>query len=302
MKKYLDPAEGDLVTVTRQFATGEDMLPAVFLQDALNELYAMQAEPVGVSAGLCVAPESEESVIASLMIQLKEAAGAENIPLTNASVTTLPEAAAPIIQISAYGKRQQGQIAIKKTEDVLLAKWIAPAGTALLTITHKEKLLQRFAAPFLKKAEAYLQQLSVKEAAKIAFENGAKYAYSLGEGGVFAGLWDLAADLSSGLHVDLKAIPIRQETVEICECFRVNPYQLLSTGALLIVTEEGEELQKILEQEGIRSALIGKLQDSNDKIIENNGEIRYLDLPQQDEWYRLIQEGDKDEREDTDFY
>jgi hydrogenase expression/formation protein HypE len=31
-----------------------------------------------------------------------------------------------------------------------------------------------------------------------------------------------------GLEIDLKKIPVRQETIEICEFFGINPYELIS--------------------------------------------------------------------------
>lgn len=52
----------------------------------------------------------------------------------------------------------------------------------------------------------------------------------LSEGGIFGALWEMADGAGIGLDVALKRIPIQQETVEICEFFGVNPYQMLSTG------------------------------------------------------------------------
>ena len=52
----------------------------------------------------------------------------------------------------------------------------------------------------------------------------------LSEGGIFGALWEMADGAGIGLDVALKRIPIQQETVEICEFFGVNPYQMLSDG------------------------------------------------------------------------
>ena len=51
------------------------------------------------------------------------------------------------------------------------------------------------------------------------------------EGGIYGALWELAEASGVGLEIDLKAIPIRQETVEVCEQFHLNPYQLISSGS-----------------------------------------------------------------------
>ena len=37
----------------------------------------------------------------------------------------------------------------------------------------------------------------------------------VGEGGIFAALYRLAKEADTGLVVDLKAMPVRQETIEI---------------------------------------------------------------------------------------
>ena len=51
--------------------------------------------------------------------------------------------------------------------------------------------------------------------------------HDITEGGVFGAFWEMASGAGVGLEVDLKKIPIRQETVEICNYFGVNPYQII---------------------------------------------------------------------------
>ena len=50
-----------------------------------------------------------------------------------------------------------------------------------------------------------------------------------------------------GLEIDLKAIPIRQETVEVCEQFHLNPYQLISSGSMLMAAPDGLGLVQALK-------------------------------------------------------
>jgi hydrogenase maturation factor len=92
-----------------------------------------------------------------------------------------------------------------------------------------------------------------------------------------------------GLEVDLKKIPVRQETIEICEYFDVNPYELYSAGALLIGTEHGESLVRELAQCQIPAVVIGQVTDQTGRVIRNGEDVRYLDRPKQDAWYRLTE-------------
>ena len=112
--------------------------------------------------------------------------------------------------------------------------------------------------------------------------------HDLSSGGVFAALWEMAERAGCGLTVELKKIPVRQETIEICEFFEVNPYETLSGGSLLIATDKPQALIGSLQAKGIPAALIGRLVQGNDRIIINDDEQRFLDLPQADEIHKVL--------------
>ena len=77
--------------------------------------------------------------------------------------------------------------------------------------------------------------------------------------------------------------------MEICEFFDVNPYQIMSSGSMLMITDNGQKLVDALEQGGIHAAVIGRTTGGNDRILHNGEEIRYLDRPQADELYRAME-------------
>ena len=65
------------------------------------------------------------------------------------------------------------------------------------------------------------------------------------------GHMEIGAASKVGLEVDLQKIQLRQETVEICEYFNLNPYMLISSGCMLIVTDNANLLVDRLNEEGI---------------------------------------------------
>ena len=103
--------------------------------------------------------------------------------------------------------------------------------------------------------------------------------HDISDGGIFAALWDFSEKAKVGIEVNLKAIPIKQETVEFTEIFRINPYWMKSAGSLLMATNNATGLVEELKKNGIHSAIIGKTTDNNDKKIINGDEVRYLDKP-----------------------
>ncbi len=94
----------------------------------------------------------------------------------------------------------------------------------------------------------------------------------------------------------MKKISVLQETIEVCEYYHLNPYQLASAGSLLIVTDNGSFLTESLLADGLEASLIGRLTDNNDKLIKNGEEQRYVDRPAPDELNRIFMEDRTDER------
>ena len=89
--------------------------------------------------------------------------------------------------------------------------------------------------------------------------------------------------------LDLRRIPVRQETIEVCEFFDLNPYELLAGGSALITSPNGGELVRAFEEAGIPAAVIGHTTQGNDRVICHDGESRYLEPANGDEIYQYFQ-------------
>lgn len=103
------------------------------------------------------------------------------------------------------------------------------------------------------------------------------YIDNLGTGGIYEGLSNLASFLNCGFEVDLKEIPIRQETVEACNIMDVNPYMMRSAGSVVFAASNPDDYIKELEDKGIPVSIIGKLSKNKDKIIMIDDEKKYVE-------------------------
>ena len=54
-----------------------------------------------------------------------------------------------------------------------------------------------------------------------------------------------------------------------------------------MASENGYDLARELEKEGIKATVIGKFTSSNDRVVVNDGEISYLEPPKTDELYKI---------------
>lgn len=71
---------------------------------------------------------------------------------------------------------------------------------------------------------------------------------------------------------------MKQETVEICEFFGISPYELISSGAMLMAARDGNQLVLELQKAGIPAVVIGKATVGNDRVLLNGEERRFLNL------------------------
>ncbi len=164
-------------------------------------------------------------------------------------------------------------------QDIVVSKWIGLEGTALLAKEYDEKLRERFPRRMIDEAAAFDRYLSVIPEAATAMKSGVSGLYLASRGGILAGLWEMAEEAGVGLEADLRKIPVRQETIEICEVLGENPYALLAGGCLIMTAENGNSLAAVLLREGIPAAVIGRTTTGNDRVLYNEGRKSYLNKP-----------------------
>ena len=151
------------------------------------------------------------------------------------------------------------------------------------------ELSQRFVPAFLRQTKALKRELCPLAALKAAVPY-VSAMQQIGSGGILAALWELSEAVGAGFQVAMEQMTICQETVEICEYYRLNPYQMTSAGAVLMVTNEAQQLLHLLEKEGVRAVRLGMIRDGNARVITSGEEVRYLDRPAADELARWMAE------------
>lgn len=200
----------------------------------------------------------------------------------------------PQIVITAAGETDQKEriadalLTARAGQDIVYAGWAGLEGMLRIIGEKEAELRERFTPAFIGQMKAYDSELCGLSKIAVADAMGVSVIRQVSRGGILASLWNLAKDTELGLNLDLKKIAVRQETIEVCEHFRLNPYQLASGGSFLMLAENGEALADALNQKGIQAAVIGQLTDSNDKVIHNGEDMRYIDRPAPDELMKIF--------------
>lgn len=281
----------------------------------INSLVCSGAEPAGIMVSLTVPQDMEEPEFRKMIQRIEADCEREGIDLAGghtqvsanvrqviASVTCLGTWSAdgqgagggrensgrhfaPPVREDHGGRAVNGGSGGKALaaplagQSIIMTKWAGMSGAWLLEQEYHEAFVNKYNHHIARQIQAMDRYFSVRKEAAAALEQEPCFLYDLSESGVFGGLWEAARAGNTGLWVDLKKIPIRQEVVELCDFVDINPYKIPSAGALLIGTEHGERLADTLNRLGIPAAVIGTFTPGNDRVVANEDEVRYLEPP-----------------------
>lgn len=280
--------ETDNIICKTEMASGRSENIGIYaVASTVNGLMAEGGREICVSAHLLLPEKLHKPYVYAIEKQIKRVCREKQITLLEIRESVQSQVSEYTVIVTGLSRAPKEEAWYRETmragQDIVLTKWIGLEGMLQILSERREELKERFASGFLRQAAEFEAELFASEEIEAARENGASLIMQIGEGGVFAALWRLAEKADTGLEADMKKMSIRQETVEVCEHFRLNPYQLASAGSFLIVTDKGAPLVQELSRKGIHASVIGSLKDNNDKIIKNGEDVRYIDRPAPDE-------------------
>lgn len=191
-------------------------------------------------------------------------------------------------------KNSSGEELIFKTSDkrpaLIITKYVALQGTSLIAHMKEKELVQRFHPDIVKNAKSFIKECDVSSEKKVIENTAPAFVIEIKEGGFLRALWEAAERTEMGIDADLNRVPIKQETVEICELYSLNPYEINSTGSLLIATTHEMEICEALEKIGVNAVVVGSLNRSKDKILRHNGIKSCLNRPTGKEISEILDE------------
>lgn len=266
----------------------EKLRHAVFA--AVNNLWAGGQQPKYILLAITLPERAREIKLQEIMDEATQICRECDIQVIGGHTEVSANVTDIVVTVTALSG--ENKVAEKlsniKNCDIVLSGYIGMEAAGLVAMQKEEELSERFPKWLLEDVKAYKSHVSVGQTAQMATEHGPVLMHDVGEGGVFAALWELGQRADSGMTVDIKKIPMRQSVVEICNHYDLNPYEILSQGCLLTVTKDGKALVEKLLDADIPAAVIGTMTDSNDRIIQNGEEIRYMDLPKPDQIRKLL--------------
>lgn len=264
---------------------------------AVNDIASRGAVPAGITVQITLPVDAEEPLLKEMVRQMEFLCHKLRISIAGIQAEVSPAVCKVLIQVTAFGMTEESNLLplskVCPRQDIVLCGYIGLEGMLRILAECEEELGGRFSPSFLRQMKSLENQLIRLDVIRLVSDS-VTAMQQIGSGGITGTLWELAEAADVGLVVDLKKMSIRQETVEVCEFYRLNPYQMTSAGSILMITEHGERLAQNLRKGGARASVLGVTTAGNARVITSGEERRFLDRPAPDElsrwWTERLQE------------
>ncbi len=177
-----------------------------------------------------------------------------------------------ITLIGAAGKWRPQKGKIQPGDDIVMIGYAGQCGIRQVLLENRKEPAEHFSQAFLEQAKCQngmhcsdklLDILELDDESP----QGIWYLHDISCGGVYGALWQLGCWTGRGLLVENKAIPVKQSTIEICECLDLNPYLLDGTGGMLLVCRHEMRLAERLQALGVEANRIGRITEEKERLV-----------------------------------
>lgn len=253
---------------------------------AVNDLMTRGGEAQSVRVRIFLPVSANETDVRGIVREIRSLCDGQHISFGGIRVDTIPSLSQRLVQVTAMGTVEKSGLLhleqVSAGQEIILCGSLALEGMQQILEEREEELRSRFVPAFLRQMKGLKAEVVQSEAIR-AVRGYVSAMQQIGSGGILAALWETAEAAGIGLRVDMSRMTVCQETIEVCEFYRLNPYQMTSAGAVLMFTDEGERVLGILRGCGARAIRLGIATAENARVITSGEETRFLDRPAPDE-------------------
>ncbi len=262
-----------------------------------NDIATFGVKPTFFLSCILLPEKTNKEIIKKISVQIDKAAKGLKIAIIGGHCEVTPGISAPLVVGCAFGITEKGKYVTaggaKPGNKLILTKTAGVEGTAILATEREEFLKEKLDQKIVDSAKKFYEKISVVKDAITAFKTGGVNAmHDPTEGGLAGGIHEMADASNLGIKVFEEKIPVAKETLEICSFFGIDPLQLISSGALLIASEQSsaEKILENLRKQGIKARVIGEFLDSPRKrvLIRKNGKEINIVRPESDHLWKAL--------------
>ena len=291
-----------VVAATDPVTFATDRLGWYLVHVNANDIAVMGGTPRWLMATVLLPEGTTEDAVGSVFDQILEACNSLGITLIGGHTEVSLGLGRPIGIGAMLGEVEKGRetrtSGAEPGDAIVLTRSAAIEGTAILASEANEALAAAGVDDAVtSRAQRFLDDpgISVVKDAAVATSTVPVHAmHDPTEGGIATALRELADASGTGLLIEAAAIPYAEETIALSTALGIDPFGLISSGALLVTVAliVAPRLINALDQNDIPAALIGRATEAGEglKLRTDTGQL--IDLPsfERDEIARYLSE------------
>ena len=255
-----------------------------------NDIAAMGAVPKWFLASVIVPEElATQALFEQVLGQIHQACQELGVTVAGGHTEVSFGMDRPLVVGQMLGEAPRGGVVrssgLRPGDAVLLTKGMAIEATAIIAAEKRDELRSRgWTEADLDRCAGYLDDpgISVVADARTALAAGGVHAlHDPTEGGVATGLAEIAWASGTGLEIDGGALPVSAESRRLCAGFGLDPFGVISSGALLIGCdpEAAGDVISALQGQGIACARIGTAREAGFGLRLRQPDGALVELP-----------------------
>ncbi len=289
-----------LVTKTDPITFATDDIGWYSVQVNANDIATTGATPKWFMATILL-PEGKatEEEAEKIFAQISKAAKALNISIVGGHTEVTHDLDRPIVVGSMFGEVDKDKLVrtsgAQPGDAIIMTKGIVIEGTSIIALEKgKELQTKGYDDAFITRCRNFLYTpgLSVVADARLANEFVVHAMHDPTEGGLAAGLFEIAHASGVGFLIDEEKIPVFPESRKLCAEFGLDPMQTITSGTLVIVApkDESDKIIARLQQEHIHAMVIGEVKEKEFGLkITRNNKIQNLTYSAKDEITKIFE-------------
>ena len=304
---WIRVGEDLMVTSSDPITAGGKSSGTLAIHVSCNDIAACGVRPSGILIVIIAPPSATEKDISDIVDQASREASLLGVDIVGGH-TEVSDAVNSFIVIStAFGIVEKGSpVPLGKAlpgDSLIITKNAAIEGSFIAASEHPGLLEGKVSPEYIKEASSYDSLVSVVKEGSVcgSISSGSgecredgfplsavNLMHDVTEGGVFGAAFEMADFSKCGVTVDMNLVPFTDASKAICESLGLDPFRLISSGALMIATSEPDKILAKLGAEGVKATVIGTFTEgSSMKFIDFEGKENELLPPGPDEIYKI---------------
>ena len=232
-----------------------------------NDLATAGALPFGITSTIVLPPNSKSQYLLNLQSQLSEVCNDHKITILGGHTEVSENVKFPILSASMIGFVPPEYYIPRNPEEgdlIICSGWVGAEGTGILLVEGKEYFYDILGQEEYNLGAKIGEDIDISERiinCNKEWHNSLNLVHDATEGGILGAIYECLPPKGFGCEVYSSDIPIADVTKKISEELQINPFMLISSGAVLVICkrENAKYVMECLYRENKPAAIIGKI-------------------------------------------